>query len=516
MKYNDLPSDIRLVKTSKEDAVTILHRLEGKWVSIKLIVKKNTADSMDDYVVNYTKFKISQVDSSSEFIFLYGIEDEDRVIIAADEIVQTEKSSRNDEVLIRLKNHTITTDIYLKSFVPNKERLLRDLINSNQNLIITEGKTDWKHLKAAFRKLRAQGLYSGLKFEFWEYQDSLTDYNTQLQDKKLSGASTLNIICQYTALFPNDKLRIFLFDSDREDINRQYRTDQGYCYLGNHVYAVILPLPEFRKNTPAISIENYYTDDEIKTKDRHNKRLYLGSEFISKEETPGGKLYSLKAREAMPNLVIDDEVYIDRHHLKIWDKNQLKSFIEQGRLEKVHTLSKNEFADNILHDVPGFNMISKDNFRLVFDVIETIFEVSKNTSTDRGLGLLERKNIQQGVEIEFYQTHQELHLYLGLPNDRIQALRNNSLLTGCAAAGNNKIKLFINGIEMLLSLSSDLFLFLVKKSENINHRIYLNLMNEKDNYVCSFEIFQGGMGCMQMERLIKQLEMGGGNSPRTN
>ncbi len=506
MKYNNLPSDIRLVKTSKEDAIKIVNQFEGKWVYVKLIVKKNVNDSMHDYAISYNKFKIADVSLYSNLLFLYGNEDEDRLIISTGEIIQTEKSYVEDEVLIILKNEKITTDIYIKSFVPNKERLIHNLININQNLIITEGKTDWKHLKSAFKKFNAEGLYSNLKFKFLEYDESLSDDNDRLKDKKLSGANTLNTICQYNALFPNEKLRIFVFDSDKDDINKLYKSDQGYCYLGNNVYAVILPLPEFRKNTPAISIENYYTDSEIKTKDRDNKRLYLSSEFNFNEKKTDSKIYSLKARDNMPNLIIDDEVYVDNQNLEIPDKNELKSLIKAGKLKKVYTLSKNEFADNILNEIAPFNTISKDNFKLLFNIVKEIFEIHKQTNLNERLGLIERKEIQQGVGIESYHDHQELQLNIGLPDETIKALRSNATLASCGYVENSKIIIAINEIQLQINPSLDMLSFILKKAESANNKVYLNIVNQENIYACSYEIFKGDMGCMQFDRLIKQFQ----------
>ena len=49
-------------------------------------------------------------------------------------------------------------------------------------------------------------------------------------------------------------------------------------HLGNNVYAVCIPIPKHRIQTPEISIEHLYSDEEIKTFDG-SFRLYMGNEF---------------------------------------------------------------------------------------------------------------------------------------------------------------------------------------------------------------------------------------------
>lgn len=515
MEYNSLQSDMRMIKTSKGDAVRIIKQFVGKWVYVKLVEKKIEGYSLKDYVTNYNKFKIEHVyeDTCSKQLFLYGNEDEDRLIISTNEIIQTEKTNEENEVLLVLDNKKTMTNIYVKSFVPNKERLIHDLLNINQNFIITEGKTDWKHLKAAWRKFNSEGLYNNdLDFKFLEYDESLADSNDRVT-KRLSGADTLNTICQYNSLFYNEKLRIFVFDSDKENINKLYKNEQGYSYLGNNVYVVILPLPKSRQSTPAISIENYYTDDEIKTKDEDGKRLYLSSEFNFNKDKENiyEKIYSLKAREDMPNLVIDDEVYVNYKGLEISNKEELRKLIKERRLKKVYTLSKNKFADNILKDLVPYNSISKDNFKLFFDVIEEIFKIKGQTKLNEDLRLISTKKIQNGVEIKCYPEHQELHLNIIFEDEIIKELRDNKVRINSIYIKDDKI-VITHGISIekeinlcKISISTDIVNFIYEKADNSSNRAYLNIFNQSNDYICSFELFKGDNGDIAFNRLLAQL-----------
>lgn len=55
-------------------------------------------------------------------------------------------------------------------------------------LIYTEGKTDWKHLKAAWQKLKAAGYYSYLEIEFEEYEEEIK-----------MGSAELKNLCQHSS-----------------------------------------------------------------------------------------------------------------------------------------------------------------------------------------------------------------------------------------------------------------------------------------------------------------------------
>ena len=52
------------------------------------------------------------------------------------------------------------------------DKLKATIESSNKPLILTEGKTDWKHLKSAKRSLEN---YNGLDIDFLEYEDNYSD-----------------------------------------------------------------------------------------------------------------------------------------------------------------------------------------------------------------------------------------------------------------------------------------------------------------------------------------------------
>ncbi|ODN37560.1 hypothetical protein [Pasteurella multocida] len=68
---------------------------------------------------------------------------------------------------------------------------------SEKPLIITEGKTDWKHLKAALQKLNND--YSSLDVEFFEYEE----------EHKM-GSSALHTMIESFKKLPNNRKIIFV------------------------------------------------------------------------------------------------------------------------------------------------------------------------------------------------------------------------------------------------------------------------------------------------------------------
>jgi hypothetical protein len=136
-------------------------------------------------------------------------------------------------------------------------------------LIICEGKTDWKHLKAAYRRLKAAGLFPQLDMEFLEFEE----------DVQMGDAELLRI-CRTYSKTPRDKPILCLFDRDNQAVLRQV-VGEGVDYRawGNEVYSFALPIPPCRAITPEISIELLYSDEEIRLKDSKGRRLFLNSEF---------------------------------------------------------------------------------------------------------------------------------------------------------------------------------------------------------------------------------------------
>lgn len=182
------------------------------------------------------------------------------------------------------------------SFFEKELQSVLSSLNSNKNtsepLIITEGQTDWMHLESAYRALlqdsNNKDLFSKLgNIKFYEFegkQKSNKDSSKEIQTLTISdigfgkegaslikaemGDSALLTLCETLSKFNNGRIIIFIFDHDKEEIVNEVVNGNNYKNWGNNVYSFAIPVPESRKKTPLISIEHYYTDDEIKSVER--------------------------------------------------------------------------------------------------------------------------------------------------------------------------------------------------------------------------------------------------------
>lgn len=232
------------------------------------------------------------------------------------------------------------------------------LKNLTKPLIITEGKTDWKHLKNALSKLKAQSKFQNLDFDFLEYEE--------LQ----MGDSHLKSLCKQTSKLNNERKVICIFDRDDNSIIKDMDGNEGENYKswGNSVYSFCIPKPSHRENYNKISIEFYYSDDEIKTLDpQENTRLFFTNEV---EE--------IMIKSKTNNKKIDSEIRILKTP-KVEEENDKKIYCEDVELirnsndERV-AHSKSVFAEKILKQDENFNVFNISEFEKIFKVIEQILE----------------------------------------------------------------------------------------------------------------------------------------------
>lgn len=255
------------------------------------------------------------------------------------------------------------------------ERYYRDIknhIDSQQDrpLVVTEGATDWKHMKAAFNALkndsRCSDWLSSLDFEFLEYEPAGIPNENGLLIQM--GSDKLLDMCQQYTLIPRKRKLIFIADPDVKNV-RESLTDIGQPYKKweNNVFSFVLPLPDHRKGTPSIAIEHYYTDEEITTpytKDGITRRLYLGNEF----DKDGISLDK--------KLLCNVKNSCGKNKINIIDGHESKSYVI--RIEdddrKNLALSKMKFANLVFEGKPPFDNIDFSSFIPLFEIIKQILE----------------------------------------------------------------------------------------------------------------------------------------------
>lgn len=215
-----------------------------------------------------------------------------------------------------------------------------------KTLVITEGKTDWKHFKKALDYFKSQGEFVDLDIELYEYEMNFGDSELGTTLKKYS-------------LIPNRFKIIGLFDCD-EGNGRDIHRDGGIKNYGNNVYGMSIPIPGHRLyNDSGISVEFLYKDVDLKKVDSNNRRLYVTSEFNENGRYKDDLTIGVKNTEKVKN-------YTNETKEKIYDHDVID--INGNSL----ALSKESFATNVLDAVPPFDNMDFSGFRAVFERLRSI------------------------------------------------------------------------------------------------------------------------------------------------
>lgn len=240
--------------------------------------------------------------------------------------------------------------------------------HQSKPLIITEGATDWKHLKTAFNHIMSDPTiatkYQDLDFDFLEYEPKNSKQENSL--KLEMSNSQLKEMCKNCSAFPQLRKLIFVADADDAATTKELGGDDNCAYKswGNDVYSFVLPVPPHRVETPNICIEHYYTDNEIKTFvqiDGINRRIFMGNEF----DEVGISLDK--------ELLCYDRNSCGEKKIRIIDGTSDKRVIKINDPEKHNlALAKMEFAISVFNGDGSFLHFNFSTFQLVFDIIKEI------------------------------------------------------------------------------------------------------------------------------------------------
>ena len=201
-------------------------------------------------------------------------------------------------------------------------------VQKGKALIITEGKTDWKHLKAAMQSL-------GITNDRF----TLLEYKCEMGDNQLN--QILKNLSKLDAAFDSFSLPtiIGIFDRDNNDFIKEYKDTKSIGHSKN-VYAFCLPeLP----NCTHPAVENYYPN-KVREITIEGRKLFVAQDFQNEE---GKKMSMTKCgKYCAKNIGKPDKVF------KTEDGQELNI-----------ALSKNEFAQHILDKQGGFSDLSKSDFK---------------------------------------------------------------------------------------------------------------------------------------------------------
>lgn len=254
-----------------------------------------------------------------------------------------------------------------ETFQKDAQDMLALAKTSKKAIIVTEGSTDWKHMKTALNVLKNSGdyvdLFENMEFDFFEYEP--LNSKDESQYKLEMGNTTLTSICENYAKLPQEITYIFIADRDVDATNKKLGgADKRYKKWAKNVYSFIIPIPASRAATPNICIEHLYSDDEIKTEveiDGVTRRLYIGNEFDERGIAYQIDRFCERANICGPNKISIIEGSQGDRITKISVTDDVNNY----------ALSKMNFAKYVTKNPEKFNF---ENFVEIFKIIKEIIE----------------------------------------------------------------------------------------------------------------------------------------------
>ncbi len=230
-----------------------------------------------------------------------------------------------------------------ESFKAKFETLNEKLLDMERITVVTEGKTDWKHLRHALGKFQERGEFTALDIEFYETPNDMGDSEL----KKLYGS-----LVKFPPAFPV----ICLFDRDQKPIVREFSTNNEGYVISEKVAATCLVVPEHRTQTPDISIEHLYTDEALMTPlVGGDKRLRFKHEIAFKADRKTAFLTDTP----------------DNPSIEIYDSDVVKLSKQDGTQRGDLAISKNVFADEIALSDIGLEF-DLEGFRPTLQILANI------------------------------------------------------------------------------------------------------------------------------------------------
>ena len=187
----------------------------------------------------------------------------------------------NEKNLITIKIEKSKDNIFIndKKYIRMGSLIKEELETNDKPLIITEGKTDWKHIKKALERFQKDELYTDLDIQFKEYEDMNM------------GDGELDRMVQTYCKVEQSKKYIFMFDRDNHKYVNTYAKKE-FNNHNNNVYSFCIPKISDELN--GICIEFYYKKEDLRTTDKDGKRIFLGDEFLDNGNSKCGKYVTPK------------------------------------------------------------------------------------------------------------------------------------------------------------------------------------------------------------------------------
>ena len=256
----------------------------------------------------------------------------------------------NNGIACMPRNNDLYREVY-DLMINENDRFANKLIElqakineQNKTIVITEGKTDIKHILKAKEKLGVTDI----------------DFATIDASNQPDGDTNLYALLEQVSKVNRQYKIIGIFDRDVEKtVGKIEVQGQRYKVFGNGVYAFCIPLPQARRSNhqTKISIEYLYSDQEIQTELDNGCRLFFGTEF--KDHSVWHKTENLTL--AMPKGKGEDKIIENNGGQAVYDSD-----------ENNHLAKKDDFAEAVVHDRIIISNQSWQNFMPIFETIGEI------------------------------------------------------------------------------------------------------------------------------------------------
>jgi len=198
------------------------------------------------FLVEFFLKKKKTIQSINQLMIFLIVIIDIRIILSAI-IWKEDPKVLSKEIIIKL----ITTIIFyfIKEYLWNPKNNVKKILETQNNLIITEKSNTWKKLKGSFKKLKREDkkIYKNMKLKFLKYESCLLESN----EENFNESEILLSICEYNKLFKNENFRIFVFDTDNLEMEERFKdkfSSNNYCKLGNNVYVVRYSVVQDKNN----------------------------------------------------------------------------------------------------------------------------------------------------------------------------------------------------------------------------------------------------------------------------
>lgn len=312
----------------------------------------------DEFDTQYSQ--TSQIFITSHSPAFFGNESDEKVIVRVGNdkgktvVLNDSKSLAEELGYIELYKGFIEQVKALQASVNEKDQELQIIKETLKQLrvplVLTEGKTDAALVKLAINRL---GMNQYQSWEIKPIQSGNTANNEVLLKYLQELRDNLEPTMPVIGMFDRDtKLKINIGGAEI-DIR-----DKEYVKIANNIYAFAIPVPHDRAEIDQISIEHYFTDEEIKTK-LEGKRLFLGNEFYQTgvHKDNGTLFYKAGANVAGKIKVIEHES---------------NKYVTNSDGTGDYSISKARFVESIEQNKEGFAEFSFAEFNKIFDIFNKI------------------------------------------------------------------------------------------------------------------------------------------------